>query len=570
MDGVTDSAQVPEAAAQLVALLADEGVRHLFINPGTDTAPVQEAMAAARASGSPRPETVLCLHEHIALSAAIAHHMVTGQPQAVMVHVDAGTLNLGGAIHNAQRNGTPVVVFAGRAPYTVAGVRGHRDSPIHWQQEQLDQAAVMRAFGKWTMEVPRGRELAPIVRRAYQVAQSQPSGPAYVMLPREALMEPGAAPLPRRLRTPAPPAPDPAMLAEVAARLAEARRPLIVAGRTGTHPETVPVLVRVAELLGAPVLEHRDRVNFPARHPLYAGQGEAFLRRADAVLLLDAEVPWVPALAAPPDDAVVMQIDVDCAKASMPLWSFPVDLPVTADTRLALPELETSLCRLATASRRNAWEGRRREVEAELAAVREEWRRLASSEADADAPDALLAALERSLPDSAILVEEAVTNRPAVIRQVSRPPHQYFQAGAPALGFAVGGAAMGVKLARPDAPVVVVCGDGAFNFGVPTSALWSAHRAGAPFVTVILNNRSYYASKRPALRLYPGGAAANAADSPETDLSPPPDYAMLARACGGEGRNVDRPADLPDALRWALDVAAQGKCVVLDARLPTP
>ncbi|PBJ34443.1 thiamine pyrophosphate-binding protein, partial [Mycobacterium avium] len=178
----------PEAAADLIALLADEGVADFFINPGTDSAPIQEALAAARAAGTPSPRAVLCVHESVALAAAIGHHMVSARPQAVMVHVDAGTLNLGCQLHNAQRNGTPVVVFAGRTPYSSAvDVRGHRDTHIHWQQEQLDQPAVMRNYAKWHMEVPRGRELAPIVRRAFQVAQSSPPGPAYVMLPREAL-----------------------------------------------------------------------------------------------------------------------------------------------------------------------------------------------------------------------------------------------------------------------------------------------------------------------------------------------------------------------------------------------
>lgn len=162
-------------------------------------APIQAALATARATGTPAPQSVLCVHESVALAAAIGHHMVSARPQAVMVHVDAGTLNLGCQLHNAQRNRTPVVVFAGRAPYTTdPQVRGHRDSFIHWQQEQLDQQAVMRAYGKWHMEVPRGRELAPIVRRAFQVAQCSPAGPAYVMLPREALME--------ARRTPASPA----------------------------------------------------------------------------------------------------------------------------------------------------------------------------------------------------------------------------------------------------------------------------------------------------------------------------------------------------------------------------
>src|SRR5215475_15386554 len=168
-----------DAAAELVATLADEGVQHLFINPGTDTAPVQEALAAARTGKTPSPRAVLCTHEFVALSSAMGHYFVTGTPQAVMVHVDAGTLNLGGAWHNAQRNRLPVVVFAGRSPYTTASdIPGHRDAPIHWQQEQLDQPAIARAFGKWFMEVPRGRELGPIVRRAYQVVQSDPRGPA--------------------------------------------------------------------------------------------------------------------------------------------------------------------------------------------------------------------------------------------------------------------------------------------------------------------------------------------------------------------------------------------------------
>src|SRR5579875_3022241 len=210
------------AAGELVATLADEEVDYLFINPGTDTAPVQEALAGARASGTPSPRAVLCTHEFVALSSAMGHYAASGKPQALMVHVDAGTLNLGGALHNAQRGRVPAVIFAGRSPYTTAAeIPGHRDSPIHWQQEQLDQQAPLRAFGKWTMEVPRGRELGGIVRRAFQVARSDPAGPAYVMLPREALMEPAGTGPARRLL---PPWPTPATRSSSPAGPAPARR----------------------------------------------------------------------------------------------------------------------------------------------------------------------------------------------------------------------------------------------------------------------------------------------------------------------------------------------------------
>jgi acetolactate synthase I/II/III large subunit len=557
-----------DAAAELTATLADEGVQHLFINPGTDTAPVQEALAAARTGGTPHPRAVLCTHEFVALSSAMGHYFASGTPQAVMVHVDAGTLNLGGALHNAQRNRVPAVIFAGRSPYSTSpDIPGHRDATIHWQQEQLDQQAVVRAFGKWTMEVPRGRDLGLIVRRAFQVAQTDPRGLAYVMLPREALMDPVAAAPARRLRPPRPASPDPAALADVARCLAGANRPVIITGRTGARPEAVPCLVEVAELLGCPVLDQRDRISFPPRHPLCAGDDSGVLAAADVVLLLDSEVPWIPAQVAPPAGATVLQLDIDPVKASMPTWAYPVDLSITADTAGALPLLAAELRRLATPALQGRWRDRRDQVTGRLAEVRAQRDALARSGEPAAAADAMLQALDRVLPPDAIVLEEAVTNRAAVIRRISRDPGFYYGTGSPALGWGVAGA-MGVKLARPECPVVSVCGDGSFNFGVPHAAFWSAHRAGAPFVSVILNNRAYRASKLPVQRLYPKGAADAEGIFPETDLTPVPSYPGLARAYGGDGTVVRGPAELPAAVEQCLATAAAGRCAVLDIQLP--
>jgi acetolactate synthase-1/2/3 large subunit len=557
-----------QAAAELTETLADEGVQHLFINPGTDTAPVQEALAAARTAGTPHPRAILCTHEFVALSAAMGHYFASGTPQAVMVHVDAGTLNLGGALHNAQRNRVPAVIFAGRSPYaTSPEIPGHRDAVIHWQQEQLDQQAILRAFGKWTMEVPRGRNLGLIVRRAFQIAQTDPRGLAYVTLPREALMENGGSGLARRLRPPYPAAPDPVALAEVAGTLARAQRPLIVTGRTGASPEAVASLVEVAELLGCPVLDQRDRINFPAAHPLSAGDDSGLLASADVVLLLDSEVPWIPALASPPADATVLQIDADPVKATMPTWSYPVEMALTADTALALPLLAEELRQLTTPAREGHWRERRDEVTARLAEIRAQREALARSAEPGAAADVMLHALNRALPPDAIVLEEAVTNRGAVLRQIAREPGFFYGTGSPALGWGVAGA-MGVKLARPESAVISICGDGAFNFGVPTAAIWSAHRAGAPFIAVILNNRAYRASRLPVQRLYPKGAADAEGTFPETDLAPAPSYPDLARAYGGDGAVVRDAAEVPAALEQCLAAVAGGRCAVLDIQLP--
>ncbi len=557
-----------DAADELTQTLADEGVQHLFINPGTDTAPVQEALAGARAAGSPSPRAVLCTHEFIALSSAMGHYLASGTPQAVLVHVDAGTLNLGGAVHNAQRNRVPAVIFAGRSPYSLApGIPGHRDTPIQWQQEQLDQQAVLRAFGKWTMEVPRGRDLGTIVRRAYQVAQTDPKGPAYVMLPREALMDSVGPGLARRLPPPRPAAADPAALTEIARCLADADRPVIVTSRTGTRPSAVAALVDVAEMLGCPVVDHRDRLSFPPGHPLYAADVTDLIGDADVVLILDAEVPWVPAQVTPPPSATVLQIDIDPVKATMPTWTYPIDLSVTADTGLALPLLADELRRLATPAREGRWRARHDQVAGRVADLRKQWDALAASAEPSAAADVMLHALNQVLPSQATVLEEAVTNRPAVLRQVDREPGRYFATGSPALGWAVAGA-MGVKLARPDSPVVAVCGDGSFGFSVPTAAIWSAQRAGAAFTAVILNNRAYRASRVPVQRLYPGGAADAEGTFPETDLAPGPSFAGLARAYGGDGRVVRSADDLPEAVEHCLALQADGRCGIIDIQLP--
>jgi acetolactate synthase-1/2/3 large subunit len=562
------SAAFASAAAELIGTLADEGVQHLFINPGTDTAPVQEALAAARKDGAAHPRAILCTHEFVALSSAMGHYFATGTPQAVMVHVDAGTLNLGGALHNAQRNRVPAVIFAGRAPYSVSpDIPGHRDTTIHWQQEQLDQQAVVRAFGKWTMEVPRGRDLGGIVRRAYQVAQTDPRGLAYVMLPREALMEPTAAGLARRLPPARAAAPDPAALAEVAQALASAERPVIVTDRAGSRPDTVTCLVEIADLLGCPVIDHRDRVSFPLRHPLYAGNDTGLLREADVVLLLDCEVPWIPAEVSPPASATLLQIDIDPVKTTMPTWTYPVDLAITADTSLALPLLAEELQALATPERMSRWRDRRDRVSQRLSLLHRSWQELARSTEPAAATDAMLGALNRALPTDAVVLAETVTNKPAMVRQLDREPGAYFDTGSPALGWAVGGA-LGVKLARPSSPVFAVCGDGAFNFGVPTAAIWSAQRAGSPFISVILNNRAYRASRLPVQRLYPGGAADAEGTFPETDLGPAPSYPDLARAYGGDGRVVRSPGEVAAAVEECLAIEASGRCAVIDIQLP--
>src|SRR5690606_20358076 len=186
--------EVPPRAATAAALLIDAlrraGVRYLFANFGSDHPAIMEALAADRERGLQAPAVVLCPHEYVALSAAHGYAAVTGEPQAVFVHTDVGTANLGGAVHNAARSRVPVFIFAGLTPYTLEGeLPGTRNSYVNALQDIPDQQSLVRPYVKWSYDIRTGRNVPQLVLRALQLATSQPAGPVYLTGAREVLAE---------------------------------------------------------------------------------------------------------------------------------------------------------------------------------------------------------------------------------------------------------------------------------------------------------------------------------------------------------------------------------------------
>lgn len=167
-------------AEHLVSLLAAHGVEYLFLNPGTDTAPVQEAVYSLAEAGLPAPTVLLSTFESVSLAAAHAYWNMTGRPQAVFVHVDAGTQNLGAMVHNVLRGRAGVIVIAGKTPYGEDGPSGGRNRPIQWQQDVPDQPGIVRGYAKWVQEITRPEMLDRAIGRAVQVAASSPAGMAYL------------------------------------------------------------------------------------------------------------------------------------------------------------------------------------------------------------------------------------------------------------------------------------------------------------------------------------------------------------------------------------------------------
>lgn len=532
------------AAAELMTILHDEGVSHLFVNPVMQTAALRAALAEADASGALHPQVVLCVHEHVALCAAAGHSLAAGTPEAVMVHVERGPLNLA-ALDNAIRDRIPAVVFSDE---------GHAD-PGDATPSTRTRARRPRpeAPGKWTGELSRSTALGPVVRRGFQIARAEPTGVTHVTLPRELLGQPGGRPS-RRLPPPRPPAPDEGALDQMAELLAAAESPLIVAGSVGRHQASVQQLAMLAETLGAPVVDLRNRVNLPLDHPLNAAmESRDLLASADAVLLLDVGAICPPVS----QHAWILQIDADCLKADLPGWAIPVEIAVTADTRLALPSLLTLLnYRIVASSQRVA--ERRARVEASLQEARQAWRTRATSPRREDLADAVLAELNLALPADTVVLEELASDGRA-LRQLERPPGQFFRSTSTRTGWSIG-AAMGARLARPGQPVVAVCDETAFHDGLPAAAFWSAHRAGAPFLVVVLES----------VERRPGRQSSSRRSPDEPALGPESDVVAFARSCGADATAVSSPSEVAGAVEGLLATTRDGVCAVLDARLLTP
>jgi len=554
-------------AEHLVSLLAAHGVEYLFLNPGTDTAPVQEAVYSLAEAGLPAPTVLLSTFESVSLAAAHAYWKMTGRPQAIFVHVDAGTQNLGAQVHNVLRDRAGVIVIAGKTPYGEDGQAGGRNAPIQWQQDVPDQPGIVRGYAKWIQEITRPEMLDRAIGRAVQVAASSPAGLAYLTVSRDVLMDP-----PRldqsRVRGYAvavPPAPAPDAVARIAAALAGAEAPVLVTSRAGRTAEGFAAVGALADLAGLPVTGRLEGgpVNLPTRHPSnVAGraEGAAVISAADVILLVESDVPWLPGTVTLRDDVQVFHVDPEPAKASMPLWSYPVDLAVQSDGPAALAAIVAELGAIAERSPEVA-----RRFADRAARLREDLPAPGRvPESGPLTPLGVMAALSAVIDAEDIVVEEAVTNAEAVFKGLERSrPGTLTGPFAPGLGWALGGS-LGVKLARRDRRVIAVTGDGAFLFGVPTSALMMAAEWGTPFLAVILNNGGYRASRLPVYGLFPDGVSARRGTAAGTRFTRAPDYPALAAACHAHGERVEKAEDLLPALRRALAAVDSGQAAVLE------
>ncbi|MFL5100346.1 MAG: thiamine pyrophosphate-binding protein [Xanthobacteraceae bacterium] len=539
-------------------ILKQEGVEILFGNPGTTELPLMDALAVDN-----ELHYVLGLQEAAVMAMADGYAQASGKLAVVNLHVAPGLGNAMGMLYDAQKAASPILLTAGQHDQQF-----NATEPILW----ADLPPIARPFVKWSSEVRRLQDLPRLVHRAAKTALAPPSGPVFLSLPGDVLQAEadidllGPTRVAPRLRG------DPAAVEEAAALLAAAKNPLIMAGDAVAQSRAHAELVALAELLGAPVYAELvpSSASFPASHPLFRGamgRVTPAIRQVfdqyDLVFSVGADL-FTLSLPSPvepiPPGVPLIHLDIDAWELGK---NYPTAVAILGDPKATLPDLTAAVRQRMSAGQRAA---ARERLDAASEAIRREREALVAQARAAAAakpiqPLALLHAIGETLPGDAVVVDETISSGVG-IRQLMRSddPQSFFGLRGGGIGWGLP-AAIGVKLALPDRPVVALIGDGSAMY--TCQALWTAAHERIAVVFVIFNNRSYRILKQ-RLHAQRGHAAQVDTYVGMELIDPPIDFVALARSLGIAAERATTLHETTDLLRKGL---ADGAAMLIDVEL---
>lgn len=416
-----------------------------------------------------------------------------------------------------------------------------------------------------------------MVNRALLMAESGSPGPTYITAARETLAAPaGDTTNEEKHKVPQvkPCLPTDHALIEIGDALLLADRPIVITGYLGRCTEAFHSLIRLADLVRSlKVIDSEFReTSFPATHPAWTTMttgGQAAIESADVILVLDSDVPWIPTRCRPSLKARIFHIDLDVTKKKMQLFDIFAEISFNASSGLAVDKINEYIYnRHGLAQRQPIFEQRWLSLKAEHAARMRTLAAHAVPRADGSiSSDHLFATLRQILPNNTTYVHDAVTNTIALFEQLQLTrPGTAFGKGGSGLGWA-GGAAIGISLAmrkyetegRPSLTardsrddtarlIVSITGDGGFMFGSPGASYWAQHRLKTPFLTIVLNNGGWRATRF-------AGVDDEAIGYDLTKDAP--DYVGIAIAASNGnlwGKRISDVGDLQGALQTAVRV----------------
>jgi acetolactate synthase-1/2/3 large subunit len=545
------------------------GVDYVLSSPGSEWAPVWEALVRQSSEERAGPVYIDCWHETVAVGMANGYALVTGRLQAVLLHAGPGLLQGACAIHGALLSGVPMLVFSSES--NSYGERAGVDPGSQWYRNLSivgGPHVLAQPFVKWANQVPGIETLYEMVLRTGEMSQRDPVGPTYLNVPVEVLLQPWTPPA--RIRRTAPAGEKrsaPEEIAALAQLLLGAKHPVILTETGGRDAAGFAALVDLADLLAIPVIEPQSAVcaNFPRRHPMHLGAGsDALFKEADLILLVNCRAPWYPPSAGP--QALTVVID------AVPQRPHVVYQVLHAEHYLE-GDVAATLAATTAAVRTLGVNGE--VVEARRARHAQRHATLQSQIGDAEQKAAALEAIDpvrlvQALRDTAtadtIFVDETITHA-RLLQQHLQCDHAggyYYVQGGLGQGIAV---ALGVKLAARDRPVVLAIGDGSFLYNPIVQSLAAARDNKLPLLIVVFNNRKYLSMKFNHLRFYPDGAAVANNEFHGVDLGTQPELSAFAAPFGMLGLAVKQAAELEPALRQAQAAVAAGRTAIVNVML---
>jgi benzoylformate decarboxylase len=526
-----------------LALLKDEGITHLFGNPGTTELPIMHAL-----KDHPDLTYVMAMQESLVVAMADGFSRASGKLVACNVHVAPGLGNAMGSLFNAKFTGTPMILTAGQQE------QGHglMEPVLYGPLVQMAEPLV-----KWAVEVTRLEDLPRIVRRAAKIATTPPTGPVFISLPGDILNAEAGIELGRLTRVDTRVKPSDEALQALVARILKAQHPVIVTGDEIVKSDALQEAASLAKTLGCPAYQSSTPygASFLSESPSFMGaltrlqkQVRETLAPYDLMIVLGADplrMSVYSEIDPLPDGLGIVQVglvDWDLAK------NYGAEIALKADVKETLRALIPALKAagggaleshakqgLAALTPKN-WTAKRRMLVDQISK--------AGDKSPIDA-DWLSLQVVEAMPDNAILVDEGLTSsRQMLALRPHRDRYGYHALASGGIGWGLP-ASVGVSLANPNRPVVCYSGDGSSMYSI--QSLWTAANHKLPLTFIIVNNGGYRIIKQRLLAFH-GDDHYVGMDF----IDPPVDFTALAKSLGLEAIKITDPGQLKSALKSAF------------------
>lgn len=559
-------------------------IDYVAANPGSTFRGLQESLI--NYGENKAPEWLTCCHEESSVAMAHGYFKIAGKPMAAMVHGTVGVQHASMAIYNAYADRVPVMIISGNARDG-----NTRRVPVEWKHSVQDNALIVRDFTKWDDQPVSLQHFAESQVRAMRIATAVPGAPVMITVDMD-LQEDELRPVQEaalsipKLSLDIPPQGDDSALGQAARMLAVAERPVIFADRYAHDQRGIDLLVELAELTGAAVIDGAARVNFPVRHPLNQTGIASVVREADFILALEPVdlwgfthamedspgKPWHPILA---PGCKVVSIGTGDLLMKANYQDFQryssADLAIVGDAQASMPVLMAAARAAIGTAPSPAREMRRAKLRDQHETLANRYREMAAEGWDLNPIHPARLAMEvwdQVKDDDWSLVGSSSSSPSQWARRlwpIERHYHHIGGPGADGVGYALP-ASVGAALANRGKNRMSINFQPDGDFMYAPGALWTAAHHRIPMLTLIHNNGGYH-QEQMHLQLMANrhDRGIDRTGIGTTLYDPGLDFAKLAQGMGvyAEGP-IAEPRELAGAIRRALNVVRAGKPALLD------